>query len=88
MVNTARNLLIMLKNLLQIHSKLLQKERFKKPQILIVNKIADKITKVFKTSSQNNSEIVTNEEENVGLDRKIASEIYISPEKRHKILKI
>ena len=78
MVNTARNLLIMLKNLLQIHSKLLQKERFKKPQILIVNKIADKITKVFKTSSQNNSEIVTNEEENVRLDRKIASEIYIS----------
>ena len=64
--------------MLQIHSKLLQKERFKKPKILIVNKIADKITKVFKTSSQNNSEIVTNEEENVRLDRKIASEIYIS----------
>ena len=30
---------------------------------MIINKIADKITKVLKTSSQNNSETVTNEHE-------------------------
>ena len=34
------------------------------------NKIADKITEVSRTSPQNSSEIVTNETENIGLDRK------------------
>ena len=43
---------------------------------LIGNKIADKITKVSKTSPENNSE--TNEEE-------ILREKYISPELRQKI---
>ena len=44
---------------------------------LIRNKIADRITKVSKTSPQNNSE--TNEEE-------ILRERYISPEQKQKII--
>ena len=36
---------------------------------LIVNKIADKITKVLRGSLQNNSETVESETENTGLDR-------------------
>ena len=54
----------MLSNLLKMHLKLLQKELFKKAGAtgeLIGNKIADKITRVLKTSPKNNSE--TNEEE-------------------------
>ena len=42
---------------------------------LISNKIADKITKASKTSQQNNSETVTNED-----DKEIPKERYISPE--------
>ena len=42
LVNTDRNLLIILNNLLQMHLKLLQKE-----------KIADKITKVSRSSLKN-----------------------------------
>ena len=38
---------------------------------LIGSKIADKIIKVSITSPQNTSETVTNETENIGLDRKI-----------------
>ena len=55
---------------------------------LIGNKIAvaksydGKITKVSKTSPQINSETVANEEENIGLDREIPRERYISPEKK------
>ena len=55
----------MLKNLLQMFLKLLQKERFKKKKKkkkkaeaigeLIENEIADRIRKVLKTSPQNNS---------------------------------
>ena len=47
---------------------------------LVGNKIAEKITKVPKTSPQNNSEIVSNEQ-----DKEIPKEAYISPEERHKI---
>ena len=64
-----------------MHLKLIQKERFKEeaeaPGDLIVNKIADKITRVSKTLPHNNSE--TNEEE-------IHRERYISPEQRQKII--
>ena len=63
----------MLSNLLKMHLKLLQKEQFKKAGAtseLIGNKIADKITRVLKTSPKNNSE--TNEEETL-------RERYISP---------
>ena len=53
---------------------------------MIGNKISDKITKVSRTSTQNNLETVTNEEENVGLTyREIPTKRYISPEKRQKI---
>ena len=38
---------------------------------MIGNKIADKSTKVSTTSLQNNSETVTNEEENFGLEREL-----------------
>ena len=48
---------------------------------MIVNLIATEITKVSRTSPQNNSETVTNEEENIGRDREISRERYIFPEK-------
>ena len=71
----------MLKNLLQVHLKLLQKERFKKQQkqvvIYLEIKIADKIARASKPSPQNNS--VTSEEE-------IIRERYMSPEERQKII--
>ena len=63
MVNIAENVMVMLKNLLQLHLKLLQKEKLKYSGgtgDLIGNKIADKIKKVSKTLPDNNSETVTN----------------------------
>ena len=48
---------------------------------LIRNKFANRITKVSKTSQQNNSETVTNEH-----DKEISNERYISSEERHKII--
>ena len=48
---------------------------------MIVNLIATETTKVARTSPQNNSETVTNEEENIGRDREISRERYIFPEK-------
>ena len=48
---------------------------------LIVNKIADKITKTFENSQQSNSEPVTKEH-----DQEIPKEIYISSEKRPEII--
>ena len=47
---------------------------------LIGNKITEQIPKVSKISRQNNSEIVTNED-----DKEIPKEQYISPEKRQEI---
>ena len=44
---------------------------------MIVNKTADKITKVSKNSQQNNSETGSNEK-----DQEIPKEKYISPEER------
>ena len=48
-VNKVKNFLIMLKNLLHMHLKLLQKEQFKKTAEatgdLVPNKIANKITR-------------------------------------------
>ena len=65
----------MLNNLLQVHLKLLQKRGIQKiaeaTGDLIGNKIADKIIKVSRTSPQNNSETVTNGEENIALDREM-----------------
>ena len=52
---------------------------------MVGNKIADKITKVSrKVSSQNSSGIVTNETENNGIDREIPNERYISSEKKYQ----
>ena len=48
---------------------------------LIGNKITNKITKVTKSSPQNNSEVVTNEH-----DKELPKGSYISPEKRQKII--
>ena len=103
MVNTAKNFLIIQKQLLQIHLKLSQKRAVQKTAVatgdLIGNKIAHaewsktlelnwrtklydvKITKISKTSLQNNSETVTNE-----YDKEIAKERYISPEERQEII--
>ena len=57
---------------------------------MIDNKIANKIAKdffrIFRNSPQNNSETVTNEDENTELDRKIPRKRYISPEKRQQII--
>ena len=53
---------------------------------MIGNKIADKITKVLRTSSQNNFEKFTNEEGNIGLDKEIPKGRYIFPEERQKII--
>ena len=48
---------------------------------LIGNKIANRITKVSRILSQNNSETITN-----GHDEEIPKERYISPEERDKII--
>ena len=53
---------------------------------LIGNKIADKITKVSRTSSQNSIGIVINEIENIEHDREIPKERCTSPGKRQKII--
>ena len=45
------------------------------------NKIANKITKISRTSQQNNLETVTNEH-----DKEIPKERYIFPEERQKII--
>ena len=70
----------MLKNLLQMHLKLLQKERFKKTAEatgdLIGNRIADKIPRAAKMSPINNSD--PNEEK--------LRERFIPSELRHKII--
>ena len=71
---------MVLKNLRQMHLKLVQKINSKVDD-LIGNKIADKITKVSKNSQQNNKDIVTTEN-----DKEIPLKRYISPEKRQKII--
>ena len=56
MVNTAKDFLIMLKNLQQMHLKLLQKESFKKPQkqlrIQLVIKLLIKLQKFQKIHNE------------------------------------
>ena len=47
---------------------------------LVGNKTADRIMKVSKTSSQNNSEFITNEH-----DKETPTERYVSPEERQVI---
>ena len=49
---------------------------------MFCNKIAFRIRKVSKTSSQYSAGIVANKTENIGLDREIPKERYISSEKK------
>ena len=53
---------------------------------LIGNKVADKITKIAGSSTQNYLETVEGETENIVFDRGIPKERYISPEKRQQII--
>ena len=66
-----------------MYLKLVQKRLIQKTaeatSDLIGNKIANKITRVLKSSQQTNSEIVTNE-----YDKEIPKERYMSPEERFK----
>ena len=78
MVHTVKIFLIMLNNLIQMHLKVLQKEKADARSDLIGYKIADKITKFSRTSPQNNSETVTNETENIGLEKEMSRKIYLS----------
>ena len=78
--NMAKDFLIKLLNLLQMHLKLIQKRAIQKTaeatDDLIGNRIADKITKVSRASPQNSSETVTNEVENIEHEREISKERY------------
>ena len=82
---TPRNILIMLKNLQQMHLKQLRKEQFKKQQKqqviwLIIN--FWKVRKVSKPSPQDSSETVESETENTGFGyRNTKRKIYISRKK-------
>ena len=80
-INMVEIFLIMLNSLLQIQLILIKKSDSKKQEEvtvdLIGNKIADKLTRVSKTSPKSNSE--TNEEG-------ILREKYISPELRETII--
>ena len=53
---------------------------------LIGNKIADKRTKISRSSPQNSSETVESKTENIGFDREIPKEIIVSPEEKQKIV--
>ena len=57
-----------------------KKKKIEPTSDLMRNKITDRITKVSKTSPQNNSE------ENIEHDREIHRERYIFPEQRQKII--
>ena len=65
---------------LKTSSKRVIQKRTEATGDLIVNKIANRITKVSKNSQQNNLETVTNEH-----DKKIPKETYVSPEERQEI---
>ena len=80
----SQKLLIMLNNLLQMHLNLLQKviqETSEATGDLTENKIAGKVTKIPKTSQQNNSETITNEHH-----KEIPKERYLSPDERQKVV--
>ena len=51
----------------------------------MVKEISDEVTKVSKTSPQNNLETVTNKGENIALDGETPWERYIFPGKRQNI---
>ena len=51
---------------------------------LIGTKLADKIMKVLRASTQKSSDTATNETGNIAHDKETPKERYISPEKREK----
>ena len=84
MENKAKNVLIKLKKLKQRQLKASKKAIEKITEAtgnLIGNKIANQITKVSKSSPLNNLE-----KENIGDDKEMLKERYISPEKRQQII--
>ena len=78
MVNTAKNVLIMLSNLQTDALKWVIQEIAQPTSDLIGNTIANKIMKVSRSSSQNNPKTVTNEN-----DKEVHKEKHISLEERH-----
>ena len=78
MVNTAKNVLIMLSNLQTDALKWVIQEIAQPTSDLIGNTIANKIMKVSRSSSQNNPKTVTNEN-----DKEVHKEKLISLEERH-----
>ena len=83
MVNTAKNLLIMLNNAtdaLKSPSKTVIQKTAEVTGKLIGNQTDDEITKISKTSPQSSSKTVTNEAENIEHDDEIPKERYVSPE--------
>ena len=85
MVKTIKNLLIMLSvtDTLKTVSKRTTPKTAEATSDLIGNKISDRNVKISKTSQQNNSGTVKNED-----DKEIPKEIYIYiyPEERQKLL--
>ena len=77
-----KSLLILLKNLQQMHLKLLAKEQFKKEAEatgnLVSNKIAGKITSYSKNPA--------NEPHSNDVSNEIPKERFISPQERQKII--
>ena len=70
-----------------MHLKLLEKEQFRKQQKQPVNWLVIKsLIKVSRISTQNNSETITNETQNIKHDKEMPKERYISPEERQKII--
>ena len=85
MVNKAKNSLNHAKqsatDLLKTTSKRVIQKTAEATGDLIGNKIANRITKVSRSSLQNDSETITNEN-----DKEILKERYISPKERKKII--
>ena len=52
---------------------------------MISNKTADKTTKVSRSPSQNSSETIESEKENIEHDKEAHKERSITPEKREKV---
>ena len=85
MVKIPKNFLIIKQsatNALKPASKRSNQKTAEATDDLIGNRSARKITKVSKASSQNNSKTVTTKQGNIGLDREIPRERYISSEKK------
>ena len=89
-----KKLLIKLQNSQEIHHRMVQKQlKIKQKALDLIEKyqkkdIADKITKLSRSSPQNNSETVESKTKNNGFDRKIPKERYIKICLSKKMIKI